>query len=489
MQLTRSTALAAAAVLVLAVVSAAAAELRLPAVIGDHMVVQQDKPIRIWGWADAGAKVTVTMAGKSKSTAAGDDGRWSVELPKLKASHEPRQIDIQTSKGDTRTLTNVLVGEVWVCSGQSNMEWSVKLGIADGERHASEANHPRIRLFSIPKTIAEAPARDVQAAWQPCTPETMAPFSAVGYFFGRKLQQELDVPIGLIGSNWGGTIVEAWTSPQALANEPRLSATVEALKSAPNPQANPNRPSVLYNGMIAPIVALPVRGAIWYQGESNVPRAAEYSVAFPTMIKSWRTAWDDKQMPFYFVQIAPFKYATSFNRAFGVNEYGLPVLWDSQLETLARTPNVGMAVIHDVGDVDDIHPRNKQAVGERLAKLALAQTYGKKGIVATGPLYESMKIKGDSVAIKFKHTGSGLATRDGAALSHFQLAGEDRVFYPATAEIDRDRVIVRSDAVKSPKAVRMGWHETASPNLINKEGLPASPFRSDDWPVDIKPKN
>ena len=477
--------------LTLALTISARAELKLPAVIGDHMVLQQKQNLRIWGWADPGDKITVTLAGKKAKATTDKDGRWVAKLGKFKAGG-PHELVVSTGDGESRTIQDVLIGEVWVCSGQSNMEWSVKHGIENGENHAAEANHPQIRLFDIANTTADEPRDDVQGQWTPCTPEAMTTFSAVGYFFGRKLHQELGVPIGLIGSNWGGTIAEAWTSPEALEREKRLAETVEQLASAgaraANPQANPNRPSVLYNAMIAPITNYAIRGAIWYQGESNVPRAAEYQIAFPTLIKSWRDAWGDRNLPFLYVQIAPFKYSSAFNNAFGVNEYGLPLLWDAQLHTLERVDNVGMVVVHDVGNVDDIHPRNKLVVGERLANWALEDTYD-RDFPVSGPIYDDWEVRGDKIEIEFFHEGAGLATRDGKPPTHFEIAGEDRVFHPATAKINSDdTVLVHSDAVKKPRAVRFAWHETAEPNLINREGLPASPFRTDDWPVDTTPR-
>jgi sialate O-acetylesterase len=474
---------------ILALAPSAHAELRLPTVISDHAVLQRDRPVHIWGWADAGVKVTVRLAGKEGKATAGEDGGWSVKLGRL-AAGGPHELTVETDRGERLIVRDLLVGEVWVCSGQSNMEWSVKHGIDDGEKHAAAADYPRIRLFDIPHTPAEEAQTDAKAAWQICTPESMREFSAIGYFFGRRLYQDLGVPVGLIGSNWGGTEAEPWTDLAALRREKRLAHRLEfwdsVVASDPRARLNPQRPGVLYNGMIAPITPYPARGTIWYQGESNVRRADEYTIAFGTLIESWRRAWGDSKMPFYFVQIAPFKYSTSFNRSFAVTEHALPLLWEQQMRTLDRTPHTGMVVVHDVGNVDDIHPRNKLTVGERLAAIALADTYGRKGLATSGPMYRKSRVKGGMIEVTFRHTGTGLATRDGRPPTHFEIAGEDGVFHPAGATISADdTVCVRSDHVANPKAVRFAWHETAEPNLMNKEGLPASPFRTDDWPVQI----
>ncbi len=467
------------------------AELRLPAVLSDGMVVQQKQPIRVWGWADPAAQVTVSLKGRKQRATADSQGRWSVKLPPLKAGGGPLEIQIESSKGDKAAIKDVLVGEVWVCSGQSNMEQGMTM-IDNFQQEIAAADYPNIRLLLIPKKAAEAPQENVEASWRPCTPKNVAEggwggFSAVAYFFGRKLHKELNVPIGLIESAWGGTESEPWTSPDGMNGEPKLAHLLQQweAKVSQNPQLklSPQRPSVLYNAMIAPIVRLPIRGAIWYQGESNVPRAAEYRIVFPNMIQSWRRAWGDPHLPFYFVQIAPFKYTTGLKQ-WNVTDLALPLLWESQLYTLDHVDHTGMAVIHDVGNVNDIHPRNKLTVGERLANWALEETYDVEGITVSGPIYDDVRFKGDKIEIESFHEGSGLTTRDGKAPTHFEIAGEDHAFHPATVKINSDdTVLVWSDAVKKPKAVRFAWHEDAEPNLTNKEGLPASPFRTDDWPV------
>jgi sialate O-acetylesterase len=292
----------------------------------------------------------------------------------------------------------------------------------------------------------------------------------VGYYFARHLQGELKVPIGMINTSWGGTICEAWTSREALAADPDFKPILD--RAAPFKPGNPNQAAALFNGMLNPIVPFGIKGAIWYQGESNVSRAVQYRKLFPTMITDWRTRFGQGDFPFLFVQLAPFRY--------GGNPTLLAELWEAQLKTLAL-PNTGMSGTTDIGNINDIHPKNKQDVGKRLALWALAKTYGKADLVYSGPLYDSMSVDGNKVKIKFQHVGGGLVARDGKPLTHFTVAGEDQQFVDATATIEGDTVVVTSDKVAKPVAVRFGWNQLAEPNLANKEGLPASPFRTDDF--------
>jgi sialate O-acetylesterase len=299
-------------------------------------------------------------------------------------------------------------------------------------------------------------------------------FTAVGYFFGRHLHQELDVPIGLIGSNWGGTRIEPWTPPEGFQQVPALKDIADNLASYPakndQGQVNHQTPLALYNGMIAPLVPYSIRGALWYQGESNNGEGMLYHEKMKALIGGWRTLWNDPDMPFYFVQLAPYRYGGDATRLAGI--------WEAQQATLS-VPHTGMAVTVDIGNVTDIHPRNKQDVGRRLALWALAKDYGRKDLVYSGPLYKSMRVDGDSIRISFDYLGGGLVSRDGKPLTHFTIAGADGKFVAAQAEINGDVVVVHADEVKEPKAVRFAWHEEAEPNLSNKSGLPASPFRTD----------
>ena len=646
-------------VLILVLVCAAVvrAEVRLPAILGDNMVLQQGMKVRIWGSANAGEHVTVTFDKKSVNTVADAQGRWQVWIGPLKAGG-PSELTV-----NTLTIKNVLVGEVWLCSGQSNMEWPL-INTINGAETVAQAMNPEIRLFSVEHQTSATPLSDVQGHWVVTTPEDAANFSAVGYFFGRELYQHLKIPIGLIDSSWGGTPAEAWTTNEALTSSPELKPILDRYQSSLNalPQAkdayaralaqweeknlyldagnkgealgyadpaasttgwsrmdlpkqfetagllidgavwfrkeielpaswagkalvlklppiddldvtyfngtkigatgretpnsymvprkyvvpgslvksgrnviavrvfdsageggfsrggamslgpngddaqvidlrgswdykvelalepkhpdwgtrpeavgvsNQNNPSVLYNAMIAPLVPFSIRGVIWYQGESNAGRAYQYRTLFPLMIRSWRSAWG-REFPFYFVQLANWHASKA-----EPDESDWAELREAQTMTL-REPQTGMAVSIDIGDENDIHPRNKLDVGRRLAAWALTDTYGQR-VFPSGPLFEHFRIDGDEIRIRFKH-GVGLKTSDGEPLKGFAIAGEDRRFVWADARIDGDTVIVSSPKVVKPVAVRYGWADNPIANLYNKAGLPASPFRTDDWP-------
>ncbi|MFH1731851.1 MAG: sialate O-acetylesterase, partial [Planctomycetota bacterium] len=429
----------------------ASGDLRLPKVIGSHMVLQRDVPPVIWGWAEKGEGVTVALDGNNRAeTKADDKGAWKVTLKAVKADGKAHKLVVtgKAGEGSKIELEDILIGDVWIGSGQSNMELPVGSAETAGQA-IKEANHPKIRLFHVPKVQNGAPAGDVNATWRVCSPQTIPAFSAVLYYFGRRLHKDLDVPMGLINSSWGGSAIEPWT--------------IAGGKSGG-----------MYNGMIAPLVPFAIRGAIWYQGEANAIYGNGFAYFDKTkaLIEGWREAWGT-DFPFYFVQIAP------CSGWYGPGQ--LPALWEAQVASL-KIPKTGMAVTTDiVHDIGDVHPRNKRDVGKRLALWALAKTYGKKDLVYSGPLYESMKVEGNKVRLFFAHTGGGLKSRDGKPLSEFQIAGADDKFVPATATIDGKTVVVESDKVASPTQARFGWHKTANPNLVNKEGLPASPFRTNGW--------
>jgi len=444
---------------------AASAAVKLPGIIGSNMVLQQGCMLPIWGWADKGEEVTVSIAGQTVSGKAGDDGRWEVKLAKLEATpdEKPLEMTIKGSGDNAITLKNILVGEVWVCSGQSNMEMGI--GAAkDAKTEIAAANYPSIRLITVPKLKAKEPATDFKASWAECSPKTISDkgwggFSAAAYYFGRELHKKLKVPVGLIHTSWGGTPAELWTSKKSLA-------AVPALKG----MAGHGENSHLYNGMIAPLIPFAIRGAIWYQGEANVGRAMQYRELLPAMIRNWRSDWGQGDFPFGIVQIAPYDYHGGIPEA---------ELWESQIYTAQSLPNAGVALTMDVGELKDIHPKNKQEVGRRLALWALATVYGEK-IEYSGPIYKSMEIDGDRIKITFDHVDGGLKSRDGRPLNEFTITGPDGKFQPAKAEIDGSAVVVQSEKVPNPVAVRFAFHDTAEPNLENKEGLPAAPFRTDN---------
>ncbi len=491
----------------------AAADVKLPAIISDNMVLQADLKDPIWGWAEPGEKVTVAVAGQTASAAADKDGRWEVRLGPIKAGGP---LEMTVAGKNTLTVKNILVGEVWVCSGQSNMEFGLK-GANNGMQEVEAAKVPKIRLFRVEKATSREPLKDCKGQWMECTPETAGGFSAVAYFFGRDLQKVLDVPVGLIGTYWGGTPAEAWTSAdilksdtdfkaiydrfqESLANYPKAKENWEANRESimkkweesakkakaegkpeprkpggpGDPATSAGGPSNLYNAMIAPIVPYGIRGATWYQGESNAGRAYEYRRLFPAMITDWRKHWGEGDFPFLFVQLANF-----MARKDQPADSAWAELREAQTMTL-KLPQTGMAVIIDIGDEKDIHPKNKQDVGRRLALGALGTVYG-KDMVYSGPMYDSMKVEGGAIRLTFKHVGGGLVAR-GEKLTGFAIAGEDRKFVWADARIDSETVVVSSKEVAKPVAVRYAWADNPECNLYNKAGLPASPFRTDDWP-------
>lgn len=644
----------------------ACAELALPAVFTDHAVLQRERSIPVWGTADAGTTVTVAFDGATATAVAAADGTWRALLPAHPAGG-PYQLSVTTAAGASRTVADLLVGEVWVCSGQSNMQWIVKQS-NDADREVAEAQHPRIRLLQVPRVAVGEPQRDVKAAWQVCSPETVGGFSAVGYFYGRELMRSLDVPVGLIDSSWGGTPAEAWTAlpwlegtaelapiaqrwaamakslnkeeyakkvadwqARAEFDDPGIAAEaanwqdpalqtgdawvaatlpalwedglkqdaringgvwvrrtveipaawagrdlmlglgaiddfdiawfdgvevgrtgkdtanwwttprrytvpgklvkagsaviavrvwdrylgggfggapaqmklqpvgddaaaiqlagawlkrVEASKPEPsdpmpaNPAALQNAPAHLYNGMIAPLVPYGIRGAIWYQGESNAGRAEQYRTLLPAMVDSWRSAWGQGDLGFYIVSLANYQ-----GRAEVPRDSDWAELREAQDLTARLLRHAGQAMAIDIGDAKDIHPRNKQEVGRRLALQALRGTYG-KDVVASGPTLRAVAIDAGTVRVRFADIGGGLATSDTQAPRGFALAGADRAFRWATsAVIDGDSVVLKAEGIDRPVAVRYGWDINPDVNLVNAEGLPAVPFRSDAWPM------
>jgi sialate O-acetylesterase len=531
------------------------ADVKMPVIFGDHMVLQQEATLPVWGTADAGEKVTVTVGKESASTTAGTDGKWLVKLPALPSGTAPL---IVTVAGKNKlTFTDVLVGDVWVCSGQSNMEFML-MGAHNAAAEVPKANEPQLRLFHVAHKTALDPDADVVASWEVCTPDTVKTFTAVGYFFGRELQTHLNRPIGLIESSWGGTGVYSWVSisglqkeptlqkyvgyhdqnvaryPKALADFPAQTAAYQAaldawtrdveptfqaaqkewndaeakakaagqpeppkpMPSTPKPSAptdpmgGPGGPGNLFNGMIAPLIPYAIKGVIWYQGEANanLVAAIEYRTVFGRMITDWREKWGQGDFPFLFVQLASYQGGPDPAWAF---------LRESQLKTLAL-PNTGMATAVDIGIPKNVHPQDKIDVGLRLALAARHVAYG-ENLVFSGPIYQAEKIEGNTIRLSFTQTGSGLiigtAPWTGAGLTPlpntslvgFEVAGVDGNFVPGDAKIDGNTVVVSSSQVAQPIYVRYGWADVVEANLYNKEGLPASPFRTDDFPMPAPP--
>jgi sialate O-acetylesterase len=495
------------------------ADIRLPNVFTSHMVVQQDKPIVIWGWAAPHEKVTIQIAGEKGEATANEKGEWKATLPALKAGG-PHTLKVSGSS--EVQLEDVMVGEVWLCSGQSNMEMGIGMS-KDGKEEIAAANYPGIRLLMVPNRWTPTAQTNFDAAWKVCAPATLAEggwggFSAAGYFFGRELHKKLGVTVGLIDATWGGTRIESWTPPEGFAEVPALKREYDLVQLG-NPRSRahqerldqalrdtqrwldeariamasqtavppmPAYPSellpphdlqqatALYNGMIHPVYPFSIRGAIWYQGESNLADGKLYTERMKALIAGWRKIWNEGEFPFYFVQIAPYNY--------GGNPEALPEFWEAQAaaETI---PNVGMAVITDIGNLKDIHPTNKQEVGRRLALLALAKTYGKKDVVCSGPVFKNMAIEGDKLRITFDQAGSGLASRDGQPLNWFEIIDADEgPFVKAEVKIEGSAIVLSSLEVKHPVAMRFAWNMFAEPNLMNSAGLPATAFRAGTAP-------
>jgi sialate O-acetylesterase len=488
----------------------ARAEVRPHALCGEGMVLQQKSNVKVWGKADPGEEVTVTFRNQKVSARANDKGDWSVTLKSGEAGGpEPMTI----AGTNTLAYKNVLVGEVWVCSGQSNMEASVNGGTKADKDYAFNAPHDaKLRLFHVDKAPRARPQTQTKGTWVEADPKTVGSWTAVGYYFGRDLRQHVHVPVGLIQSDWGGTRAEAWTSPEALAASSTFKKEIDEFRKATEDQARPakvgsNSPSALYNGMIAPLLNYRIKGAIWYQGESNAGRAYAYRELFPLMITDWRKHWKEGDFPFYFVQLAPFNPVA---KEPGNSSWA--ELREAQLMTL-KLPHTGMAVIVDYGNEYDIHPTPKRPVGERLARIARARDYG-EGVYYSGPVYQSMKVEGNKAILSFTHTRSGLVAKElertlerknaktghvgyawrvkegssGAKLLGFTICGKDHKFHPADAKIDGERVVVTCDQVAEPVAVRYGWADHPVCNLFNIAGLPATPFRTDDFPGITAPK-
>lgn len=492
------------------------ADVRLPGFFADHMVLQRDTKIKVWGWADPGESVAVSLGDHRARTRAKDDGTWSVNLPAMAASSEAHTIEVVGN--NSVTIKDVLIGEVWLCSGQSNMEWRVQQS-TNAEEEIAAANYPLIRHMKVAHRPSTVPLDDIPTEWQVCSPDTVAQFTGVGYFMARHLHQELDVPVGLINSSWGGTRVEPWTTPvgfekvdalqdiyqSVIGRTPgtenyesalgayiaSIDAWTEAARTAlgrgesvePSPAfpaaltpfKSHQDPTMLYNGMIHALVGYPMRGAIWYQGESNHAEGMLYYEKKKALINGWREIWGQGDFPFYFVQIAPYQYGNE-------DPTILARFWEAQA-AVTQLPNTGMVVINDIATLNDIHPPNKQDVGKRLALLALKNDYGNDDVVANSPEFHSLETMGGSLKVTFSSTGGGLMTRDGNPPTHFEIIGVgSNGFQAAEAKIDGDSVILSSDAVDAPVAFRFAWHKLAEPNLAGGTGLPVGACRGGEEP-------
>ncbi len=494
---------AAAAMTVLLLSAPAGADVAMPNIFTEHMVLQQGQKNRVWGTAAAGEEIKVSIGEQSQSTKAAADGKWQITLDPLPVGG-PYTF---TVKGlNEIKFTDVLVGEVWICSGQSNMQWSVN-NSTDPDLERATAKYPKIRLITVPNVGTQEPQANFNGSWAHCTPETVGNFSAVGYFFGRQLHQTLDVPVGLINNAWGGSACEAWVRRDLLTSDANYKplmdrwedleknyeknvaewkiAADKAKAEGKNPPGHPDgqmkgnhRPANIYNGALKPTIGYGIRGAIWYQGESNAGRAYQYRDLFPLMIKSWRDEWQQGDFPFFWVQLADFQGEQP-----QPGESDWAELREAQTMTMSKLPATGEAVIIDIGEGKDIHPRNKVDVGRRLARLALGDVYAVPNIATRSPIYKSMEKQDNKIVLSFEHVVGGWRPFDVNEPRGFAIAGEDKKFVWAQAKILPDgKIEVWSDVVSQPASVRYAWATNPVCNLFSGAGLPLTPFRTDDWP-------
>lgn len=505
-------------VLVMTTVSHA---LELPNIFASHMVIQRDMPIKVWGTAQAGSKVTVTFAGQNADAKADSNGKWNLSLKAQSANAQPQAMTV-TGDGTSITYDNVVIGEVWICSGQSNMAFGVR-GAHNATEAIPAATDKLIRLCNVGRAISDTPQDNGKITWDECSPEKVPGFTAVGYFFGKMLRENLNVPVGLIHTNWGGTPAEAWTSTPTLAGNPQLKGAIDnaekkateypqdlerwekaleahkaklakwleenpgktekdfktrAPRKPAEPGKNPHYPSSLFNAMINPLIPFGVQGAIWYQGEANAGRPDNYRILLPAMINDWRDLWKQNEFAFGIVQLANY-HAQSAEPT----DSGWTHLQNAQLYTSQTVPHTGLAVINDIGDAKDIHPKNKSDVGKRLALWALHDVYKTIDTNWTGPVYDSSTIQGSKVILTFKHVDGKLSTHDGKAPAEFTICGADKKFVNATATITGPNTIeVQADGITEPVAVRYAWKDNpVNPNLTDGSGLQTSCFKTDDW--------
>lgn len=506
----------------LLLVQPAIAELKLAPLFQDGAVLQREKPVPVWGRADTGKTITVSFGGQTKSTVADAAGRWQATLDAMPASAESRTLTVTENGSPPAVVKDLLVGEVWLGSGQSNMQWSIAQSRQEDQHIAANGPVPLLRFFQVPRVLNHARQESCHAKWTPATPETARSFSAIGYFFGKQLAEELKIPIGIIHSSWGGSRIEPWWAEEGLPGIQELAGThthrlarspgfpeydgkmrkhiaavsdwagaaTKALDAGFSLPDMPKAPDLLklghnaetgtYQAMIHPLVPFALRGFIWYQGESNNGEGMLYTTKKQALITGWRKQFHAPDAPFLFVQLAPYNYGPE-------RVSDLPGIWWAQQETL-KFPHTGMAVTNDIGTISDIHPPNKSEVARRLALWALADTYGQSAIVKSGPLFREFKITDQGIAIRFNYTGSGLSTSDSKPPNWFEIAGSDGIYKPAEARISDDGtwILLSSQTIAKPDRARFAWSQIAEPNLMNREGLPAAAFHT-HWPANPTP--
>lgn len=447
------------------------AEIKIPSIFGNHMVLQQKAYVALWGSATPGKTVRIKTSWDEKnySVQANNSGDWKI---KVKTHQAGGPYEITISDGSVLKLTDVLIGEVWLCSGQSNMEMPMKgfwnQSVINSNEIIATSENSKIRLFTVENNKSLDPLDDFRGTWKECVPENVANFSATAYYFGKMMQQILKVPVGLINASWGGTRIEPWISRSGLKSFDWVTVPDNNEKGEFSPQT----PSVLFNAMIHPMVGYGIRGLIWYQGESNRNEPDHYRELLTCLVENWRNKWDIGEFPFYYVQIAPFDY--------GVQGTNSAFFREAQLKVSDAIPNCGMACIMDTGEKNNVHPTNKKVVGDRLAYLALGKTYNKKGFAYYAPVLKEMNIEGSNIYLTFDYANNGL-TSLGRELQNFKVAGENKRFYPAKAVISKQGITLFSPYVEKPMAVRYAFEDFVVGDLFNTEGLPASSFRTDNW--------
>jgi sialate O-acetylesterase len=459
------------------------AEIKLPALFTDHMILQQESNTPIWGWANKKEKITVQTSWDAKiyETKTDRDGKWKLNVNTPKGSYTTYTITVSQG-AESEVIKNVIIGEVWLCSGQSNMEMPLKgfpgQPVIGGNDAIVRSTNNNIRLITVPRATVLEPKEDFEGHWKIASPKTTGNFSATAWYFGSLLQEVLQVPVGLIHVSYGGSNVEAWMNEKMLEdfeNTLPLPKTENDLKKSPN-----REPTSLFNGMLSPVIGYGIKGAIWYQGESNYERPFEYKDLFGKMVKSWRYLWKQGEFPFYFAQIAPFNYAQFHQMADQKEEYNSAYLREAQLKASKEIPNSGMAVLMDIGQENNIHPNNKKVGGDRLAYIALAKTYGLVGFEYASPEFNAMEIKGSNVTISFNNVPNGITSYDKEVVG-FEIAGENKVFYPANTYMRRKSVILSSPNVEKPVAVRYLFKDFTKAEIFSTGGLPMSSFRTDNW--------
>jgi sialate O-acetylesterase len=460
-------------------------DITLPKIFSDHMVLQRDSLVKVWGAADPNQKLVVSFDKQVVKTVANAKGDWAVSVRTPPEGCGPFTLEVAAEDAEAKVLfSDVMVGEVWLCAGEMNMNFKVSQALNSENEIELSKNFNNVRLFSVAPGASVEPLDDFVkvAPWSVCAPETVKDFSATAYFFGRELSKELkEMPIGLIDVSTNGSACEAFCSRASMDAKSELAELLRHWDENDDP-ASLNRPGNVFNGMIAPMRDFPFRGVIWYQGESNVGRGFQYRTLLDTLIKDWRKTFRKEQLPFYFVQVAPFRY-----QSHGPEE--LAEIWDAQFQTLKKTTGTAMVVTTDISDIADISPQNKQEVGRRLSLHALANVYPdflpkEKTFSSDGPVYEKMSTMGNRIRITFQNSEYGLkVAQSEEELNCFAICGEDKEFIPANAKIVGDSIEVSSPQIDNPIAVRFAWEDTAQPNLVNSEGLPASPFRTDDFPL------